>query len=320
MKELWLQRKRKVFLANFTDSLMTYEIDDEYTDVKDFWRKKTYVKNEEMLLPYFEREFPEPYQVAQYYCGGTWNDFNAPFTIQVGFCNLDCRWCYVPKELKRCEVGAYFSAREIIDIWKKNEDKGVLRISGGEAFLAPEFLIEVGKELKDLNEKGRYLWIDTNLLGNKYIEVTKCLSELNIPFGICGCFKGFDETTFEFNTQRNGNLYNLQFENANKILNNIGKYGELFFYVPEIIEIISEKRIKKKILNFLELLRSKIHQLAPLRTTVLIIHEYDANIELMKMDRLKPGYTRELWLEILKELFTTKQIWLPQYQINIKGK
>ena len=40
----------------------------------------------------------------------------------------------------------------------------------------------------------------------------------------------------------------------------------------------------------------------------------------MKMDRLKPGYTRELWLEILKELFTTKQIWLPQYQINIKGK
>ncbi|KKM90903.1 hypothetical protein LCGC14_1233860, partial [marine sediment metagenome] len=88
-----------------------------YTYVKDFWRKKTYVKDEDMLLPGYKREFPEPYQVAQFSCGGTWNDYNAPLAIQVGLCNLDCRWCFVDDKLKKCEIGAYFSAKDIINLW-----------------------------------------------------------------------------------------------------------------------------------------------------------------------------------------------------------
>lgn len=318
MNKLWLKDKKKVFLSSFTNSEMKKEADDRYTYVKDFWRKKTYVKDEDMLLPGYKREFPEPYQVAQFSCGGTWNDYNAPLAIQVGLCNLDCRWCFVDDKLKKCEIGAYFSAKDIINLWKNVEDRGILRVTGGEAFLAPEFLIEIGKELKQLNSKSRFLWIDTNLLGRDYDIVVKKLTEFNIPYGICGCFKGFDEETFEFNTQREGNLLQKQFENTKKILNSLGDKGELFFYVPEIIEVLSETIIREKIKKFIVKIQNEIHKVAPLRISVLEIHEYYANMEKMIKDRLESGLTKSIWFSILKEIYPGNLLWLPQYQINIK--
>ena len=318
MNKLWLSNEKKVFLSSFTKSEMAKEADEKYTFVNDFWRKKTYIKEEEMLLPCHKWEFPEPYQVAQNYCGGTWNDYNAPFAIQVGLCNLDCRWCYVDERLKKCEIGEYFTAKEIIDLWKSVENKGVLRISGGEPFLAPEFLIEIGKELKLLDNKARYLWIDTNLLGKDYEKVITKLSEYKIPFGICGCFKGFDGNNFEFNTRRNGKLLQKQFKYAKEILANLEGKGELFFYIPEFIEIIGEDLIRDKITNFIEKVRNEIHELAPLRITVLIIHEYYANVEKMIVNRLEPKFTKSIWFSILQEVYPINLIWLPQYQINIK--
>lgn len=318
MKKLWLNEEKKVFLSSFDTSEMKKEEDEKYTCVNDFWRKKTYVKEEDMLLPSFKREFPEPYQVTQFYCGGTWNDYNAPFTIQVGYCNLDCRWCYVDKKLKICEIGRYFSVKEIINLWKKNEKVGVLRISGGEPFLAPEFLIELGKEFKKINNNRKYLWIDTNLLGRDYQKVITNLSSLDIPFGICGCFKGFDKKNFEFNTQKDGKLLDKQFENTKRILDNLGKNGELFFYIPEFIEPINDDVIRNSIIKFIEDIKKKVHNLAPLRFTVLDIHEYYANVENMIEKRLEKGKTKTIWFSILKEIYPIHLLWLPQYQIDIK--
>ena len=319
MKKLWLSKEKKVFLSSFESSKMEKEADEKYTYVKDFWRKKTYAKEEDMLFPSYKREFPEPYQVAQSYCGGTWNDYNSPFTIQVGLCNLDCRWCYVDEQLKRCETGQYFSAKEIINLWKDMESKGIFRVSGGEPFLAPEFLIEIGKEFKKINSKRRYLWIDTNLLGRDYEVVVKNLSTFDIPFGICGCFKGFDKKNFEFNAQREGKLLNIQFENAKAILDNLGEKGELFFYIPEIIEPTNDEVIRVKIIKFIEEVKQKIHELAPLRFTILDIHEYYANVEKMIETRLEQGKTKSIWLLILKEIYPIELFWLPQYQVDIKN-
>ncbi|MHA1756194.1 MAG: radical SAM protein [Promethearchaeota archaeon] len=316
--KIWLQQEKKVLLANFTDTLMVKDSEGKYSVINDFWRKKTYVKDDDKLLPMHEREFPEPYQVAQYYCGGTWNDFNSPFTIQIGFCNIRCFWCYVPENLKSGKNGKYFTAEEIVKTWISTEKKGILRLSGGEPFLAPNFIVEIGNEIEKLKDPNRYLWIDTNLLGFSYEEVVKKLSDLEIPFGITGCFKGFDEETFISNTNANIALFKKQFENAKKILDNLGGKGELFFYVPEILQKMNEKEIKIKILNFSELLSSTIHKNAPLRVTILSIKEYEVNKTQMNFDRLETGLTKKIWFEILKDKYPIELIWLPQYQINLK--
>jgi len=316
--KIWHPKEGKVFLANFNNSLMIRDVKEKYSEIHQFWRRKTYVKDEDKLLPSYLREFPEPYQVAQYYCGGTWNDYNSPFTIQIGFCNLDCFWCFVSDELKNGTTGRFFSAKEIINIWATNEDKGILRLSGGEPFLAPDFIIELGKEIRKCNNSRLYLWIDTNLLGTGYERVVKKLSTLDIPFGICGCFKGFDEKDFEYNTRKNGKLFYKQFINAKEILNNLGKKGELFFYIPEILEKIKSDEIENKIFSLIELLTSKIHPLAPLRTTILYIKEYEINKEKMHKQRLESGLTRRKWFEILEQKYPLNLRWLPQHQINIK--
>jgi len=319
LNQVWLDEEKKVFLANFSGSSMIKDSDNKYSIINDYWRKKTYVKDDEKLLPMYQQEFLEPYRVAQSYCGGTWNDYNTPFAIQVGTCNLNCFWCFVSDELRDGKIGDYFTVKEVLDMWRNNEEKGVLRITGGEPFLAPEFLIEIGKEIKKLKEKQRYLWIDTNLLGKKYDLVAKTLSDLEIPFGICGCFKGFDKETFRFNTNAPKDLFNKQFNNARTILNNLYNNGELFFYVPEILENINEKEIEKKIINFYEQLTSKVHELAPLRVTVLKIKSYEANKEKLDFKRLESGLTRKLWFKFLKTKYPINKIWLPQYQINLKN-
>lgn len=318
MKPIWLGEEKKVFLANFSGSSMIKDSNNIYSLINDYWRKKTYVKDDEKLLPMYQQEFLEPYRVAQSYCGGTWNDYNTPFAIQVGACNLNCFWCFVSDELRQGKIGHYFTVKEVLDMWRSNEKKGVLRITGGEPFLAPEFLIEIGKEIKNLKEKQRYLWIDTNLLGKKYDLVAKTISDLEIPFGICGCFKGFDKETFRFNTNAPKDLFDKQFNNAHTILNNLYNNGELFFYVPEILENINEKEIEKKIINFYEQITSKVHELAPLRVTVLKIKSYEANKDKLDFKRLESGLTRNLWLKFLKTKYPMDLIWLPQYQIKLK--
>jgi len=318
LKPIWLGEEKKVFLANFSGSSMIKDSNNIYSLINDYWRKKTYVKDDEKLLPMYQQEFLEPYRVAQSYCGGTWNDYNTPFAIQVGACNLNCFWCFVSDELRQGKIGHYFTVKEVLDMWRSNEKKGVLRITGGEPFLAPEFLIEIGKEIKNLKEKQRYLWIDTNLLGKKYDLVAKTISDLEIPFGICGCFKGFDKETFRFNTNAPKDLFDKQFNNAHTILNNLYNNGELFFYVPEILENINEKEIEKKIINFYEQITSKVHELAPLRVTVLKIKSYEANKDKLDFKRLESGLTRNLWLKFLKTKYPMDLIWLPQYQIKLK--
>jgi uncharacterized Fe-S cluster-containing radical SAM superfamily protein len=317
LKDLWNSEEKKVFLANFSDSKMQLDSKNKYSKIDDFWRIKTYVKDEDKLNTQFEREFPEPYQVAQYYCGGTWNDYNSPFVIQIGLCNLNCEWCFVDKSLRNMEKGAYFSAHEIIEIWYKNTNCGVLRITGGEPFLAPDFLIEIGKEIKTNFQKHRYLWIDTNLLGFDYQRVVNELSHLDIPFGICGCFKGFDEKNFQENTKGDPKLFNTQFENAKKILSSLKNKGQLFFYIPEFTSLISENEMKPIINHFFNQLRQKIHQNAPLRITVLKIKKYEVNKNFFLNKEYQLGLTRKIWFELIKSNYPIDLIWLPQYQINL---
>lgn len=354
--EVWLEAEKKVLLAQFLDSTMAKDADptgkDSYTE--DFWRVKTYTKDHDKLKPFPERDFCEPYMVAQHYCGGTWNDYNQPFVVQVGKCNLNCFWCFVPNRLRNASEGAYFTAEEVVDMFLANRQRGVLRISGGEPFLAPEFLFELGnaflKRLVQHPERMQYcyLWIDTNLLGVGYKLVLEHFNNLRIPYGICGCFKGFDAHTFEQNmaVSEVGQasmlhspdfapvIFSKQFESARRILEAIGGRGELFFYVPEIVKCpipsidvsdpVKSGEIKAdmntRISQFVKRMRREVSLFAPLRTTILAIKEYESNKEQMITDRIPSGWTKQIWNEILEKTYALDWRWLPQYQIPLRKR
>jgi uncharacterized Fe-S cluster-containing radical SAM superfamily protein len=320
--KLWNKEKREVKLAKFTDSTMKKDTGDGYSEVHNFWRKKTYTKEYDMMKPAHLRDFNEPYSYAAAMLGGNWNMYNAPFIVQVGKCNLNCHFCFVDEKLrnlKNPENYKDFTAKEVVNLWRENtKGKGILRISGGEPFLAPDFIKDVCRYIytNGLSDKC-FLWIDTNLLGNEYKEVVKYLDGYEeLKYGICGCFKGFDPYDFKFNTgvwNENINLHK-QFENA-KLLVDTAKNDNIFFYVPEITS--EPINLNKTIKNFIEKMQDKIHPYAPLRTTILKIKEYKTNKDTIKKRYFSTGYTKLSWLGILKEIYSTELLWLPQYQVSL---
>jgi hypothetical protein len=330
--DIWLPKERKVLLAQFLDTTMAQDVDPTGKDsfVKDFWRKKTYTKDSDKLLPFMNRDFSEPYMVAQHYCGGTWNDYNQPFIVQVAQCNLACRWCFVPHRLRDASEGRYFSAKGVVELFGQNtpEDHGILRISGGEPFLAPDFLIDIGKQMAKLPAHKYYLWIDTNLCGKDYDRVISALSHERIPFGVCGCFKGFDRHTFVANMEDQfvhehdtATLFASQFIHARIILEWLNNYphgqGELFFYVPEIVYHV-KPFIKTLVNSFIERLSNEVHINAPLRTTVLRVKEYDSNKGAITADRVESRLTKQIWNECVEAKYPLELRWIPQYQVSMQ--
>lgn len=323
---VWKPQSHQVFLAKFTDSVMATDVDGKYSQTADYWRMKTYVKDDDIANQLWDRDFPEPYNVAQHYCGGDWQEYNKPFMIQIGMCNLNCHYCFVDPQLRKCDpaYGGYFTAKDVIEWWNQAvpSHRGVIRISGGEPFLAPEFIMEMGNEIKLLetfaDKPHPYLWIDTNLCGHHYKEVMQHLNDLNIPFGVCGCFKGWTRQDFAFTTGKSELLWEEQFNHARSIVKNLGAQGELFFYISEIMQVMDEARASPIIKQFMKNLQDRVHPNAPLRTTVLKIKEYNANRDRILGHRFPTERTRAIWHDHLRHTFPDVVWHTPQWEFSLR--
>lgn len=327
---LWNMAEKKVLLANLGESSMKNEERGNLTIVDDFYRVKTYTKPDDMLVPARERDFSEPYMIAQSQVGGTWNDHNAPFMVQVAGCNMKCPFCFVPGELKKAdpERGKFFTASEVIAMHDEHEPRRrTIRVSGGEPFLAPEFLMELANAMPVHHRQDLFLWIDTNLAGTKYKDVIGALEDNKVHYGICGCFKGFDGATFSMNSGCPEKMWETQWKNSKDIFNNLGHHDSeyrFFFYVPELAFIPHDTRMFNYLVHFKERLQKDINVNAPLRVTILSLKDYDANdgwrdAVRSKLDErwipVAHGETRMQWNQLLRESYPADLVWLPQYQV-----
>ena len=333
--KVWNEIKKTVALARFNTSSMKDDV-DRYSYAKEFYRTKTYTKRDQMMLPMKQRDFEEPYQVAQSELGGTWNDYNQPFIIQVGLCNLDCYFCFVPKELRDLKDETryeHFTAEEVYaEYLKAHEGKkyGILRISGGEPFLAPDFIINLANLINLNNGLGlctkTFLWIDTNLFGFAYKGVIDKLNSMqSLSYGICGCFKGFDDEDLRFNISsgsldykiKEGYSLSKQFENAKKLL----RCKNAFFYIPEITKYTTFKKAANNIYDFHYRMIKELGFKSPLKITILKIKEYSSNKERMheRMNErnYNSGMTKKIWNLINESLYNKNLLWLPQYMIKL---
>lgn len=162
-----------------------------------------------------------------------WENWNRLVSLHITRCPLDCWHCYIDECLKsncnictarkycdentKVKIGIkedWFSARKIVDgfIEQRNLDKvkglssNILRITGGEPFLAPELLLQILEELKSRQlHKEVFLWTETNLIpliaqdNDETIVSDELLNKLAAYHNFCvhPCFHGLNEHNFE---------------------------------------------------------------------------------------------------------------------------
>jgi uncharacterized Fe-S cluster-containing radical SAM superfamily protein len=260
--------------------------------------------------------FPQPYQIGADRIGGSWIDYNEVFVVQVASCNLDCWYCFVDEELRRADTrkGDWFSAQDVIDMWVESGTK-VLRVSGGEPTLAPEFLMDLIQLMS--NEDG-ILWIDTNLMfDDRLISLLKTVT-LDEAYGVVfsGCFKGW--TTGSAWEQCRAHLCH-QLEAAHKLVKETSV--EVFFYIPDTM---TPEIGALEIAEFFHRLMDEVDPMAPLRTYVLHVKDYTST-ESALWSTIKQTVENgvrpiDLWKDLCEQTYGPELNWIPNHQVTFVNR
>lgn len=233
--------------------------------------------------------------------------------FQIAGCNWNCWYCFVDDELK---VGnptrsKFISSNELVNLYlKEKKRQQVIVLSGGQPDLAPEWIYWMIEALSETMIDNRtYLWSDDNLSTDYYFRYLtkdqrdKIASYEN--YGKVGCFKGFDDKSFVFNTNAPKKKFNEQFDLFDKIrLERIDLYGYVTFTSP--LNLNLGESIDK---FFVKL--SDIHDKLPLRVVPLKIIDYSpSSIRMSENHRFSLKYQHEVlktWKKILEEKYTIKE-------------
>lgn len=246
--------------------------------------------------------------------------------FQNGACNWRCWYCFVPYKLlaAKMKYGAFLTAKQLIDMYleiEPEERPQVIDLSGGQPDLIPEWTLWIMEELhsRNLSEKV-FLWADDNLSNQYFWDY---LSRKNIEFmasyrnyARVGCFKGYDEASFAFNTAANGELFSQQFEVFNKLLaEGFDIYAYATFTAPP------HDRLDISISRFMDRLQ-QIHHNLPLRTVPLEIKVYSPTSSRLNLEHnqaLRFQYDAHTqWQQELSKRFSTHELTVPINEVSIK--
>ena len=188
-------------------------------------------------------------------------------------CNWRCWYCYVPFNLLggNPRLGEFVTADALVDLLlAEKEPSHVIDISGGQPDLVPEWTLDT---LKALEVRGLdasiYVWSDDNLSTDglwchlSASEIRWMASRPN--HGRVGCFKGFDASSFSFNTGAEPELFGRQFE----LFDRLRKTGfDIYGYIT--LTTPNSESIERGIPILVDRLQS-IHSNLPLRIVPLEI-------------------------------------------------
>jgi uncharacterized Fe-S cluster-containing radical SAM superfamily protein len=140
--------------------------------------------------------------------------------FQNAACNWRCWYCYVPFDLlsAKDELSSWVNADTLVDWYLATDDRAqIIDLSGGQPDLVPEWTAWMARALRDRGLDGEvYLWVDDNLSNDyfwRYLDDDDRAAITGFTsHGRVGCFKGYDETSFAFNTAADPALFATQFE------------------------------------------------------------------------------------------------------------
>ncbi len=230
--------------------------------------------------------------------------------FQNAVCNWRCWYCYVPFELLRGDRtrSEMVTVERLVDMYVAEPDRPrVIDLSGGQPDLVPEWVPWMMQELLDrgLHER-TYLWSDDNL-SNDYFW--RFLSDDDIAliskypsYGRVCCFKGFDETSFSFNTKADPGLFDRQFELMKRMLSlGIDLYAYVTLTTPTI------GRLDESMSRFVDRLQD-ISPSLPLRTVPLKIDVFSPVVDRMNTENERAVKLQwaaaESWGHQIEERFT----------------
>lgn len=168
-----------------------------------------------------------------------WKKYNYILTMQVSPCSFMCWFCYVDRALREGKIGTWISSEELLKSFLKERDKfhekgeiqkgNVLRISGGEPFIAPELHYECLNMLEEMGlDKKIFVWTETNISpffqdqtnGHMYVENWIDLQELNNfnNYVIHPCLHGVNESNLSENSQIEGKYVHKLFDGIERMI------------------------------------------------------------------------------------------------------
>jgi uncharacterized Fe-S cluster-containing radical SAM superfamily protein len=139
--------------------------------------------------------------------------------FQNAACNWRCWYCFVPFNMLDAseERASWLTADDLVDLYIAEQDRPpMIDLTGGQPELVPEWVVWTMRSLKDRGLEGKvYLWSDDNLsvdyFWTKLSDEERDVVTSFRGYGRVGCFKGFDEASFSFNTKAAPELFERQF-------------------------------------------------------------------------------------------------------------
>jgi uncharacterized Fe-S cluster-containing radical SAM superfamily protein len=246
--------------------------------------------------------------------------------FQNAVCNWRCWYCYVPFELLSADprFSSWLTAGELIDLYLAEPDRPrVIDLTGGQPDLIPEW---VSWTIEALEERGLsqhvYLWSDDNLSTDyywKYLSEEQREKIANYPlYGRVCCFKGFDATSFAFNTKADPSLYDRQFHLMGRLMN---AGIDLYAYVTLTHDISSNAQDAMP--RFLDRLQNLDPNL-PLRTVPIEISVFTP-----VQNRLTPETAAallsqrvavEVWNREIEQRFTSSEREMRVTAVSLKSR
>ena len=239
--------------------------------------------------------------------------------FQNAVCNYRCWYCYVDFKLLSAnpKFSKFVTVDEIITSYIAQESPPpVIVLSGGQPDIVPEWTVWVIEELLKKGLQKVYLWGDDNLSNFFYWEFLdkeqrNLIENFNLYSKVC-CFKGYDESSFTYNTGCIPEEFERQIKVATKYVNETSL--DLYFYItltnnePEKLEI----QIKK----FLDRLQ-EVSYLLPLRIVPLKVASFNSNKKRLK-DLDNQFEALKVWQSELNIRFTQDELGRAINLVNIR--
>jgi uncharacterized Fe-S cluster-containing radical SAM superfamily protein len=307
-----------ILISNLVDS-------DQATDIHNIncdgygriWHKSVLPEENwgEIVLPYYP---------AAWKLGISREEASTIQVFQSAGCNYRCWFCFVDYRLLVADIkkAKYFTCDSLANLLKKETFiPKVIRLSGGQPDLTPEWTPWMMKALINANlHETTYLWLDDNLSNDYAWRVLRDedwdLMRSYKNFGRVGCLKGFDPSSFHFNTKAPPEHFYRQLE----ILKRLSTTQlDLYLYLVLTSSDISE--LTEKMERLLDNLQD-IHPNLPLRVSPLKIKPYSPTVSRMKsLEEIameKNQYCALMaWQEALRKRFSPQELKLPCYEVKI---
>ena len=217
-------------------------------------------------------------------------------------CNWRCWYCFVPFDLLagREELGEWQTADQLVDLYLREHHRPpIIDLSGGQPDLVPEWVPWTMRALQNRQlDEVTFLWSDDNLSNDYYFRILTEKDRETVAtyphYARVGCFKGFDPTSFAFNTRAAPELYDQQFDLFERLLREgLDLYAYVTLTTPET------KGIRDNMARFLDKLQA-VHGNLPLRTVPLEIQIFHPVVERMgrvhHAARRNQDLARDAWI------------------------